>query len=182
MRFTQLYAIGIVLLSAFTLTNCNSAAPAGNGYLLQFTDSASGNTGYKDQQGKVVIAAGKYNKCMTDTFTTYAVVAKEPGKYIGIDRSENKLFDVFFFENGPDYPSEGLFRIIDKNKIGYADEKTGKIVIPASYSCAWPFKSGIAMVSDSCSATTEGEHSTWTSNQWYYVDKAGKKTDGPIVN
>src|SRR5215813_11985366 len=76
--------------------------------------------GYADQDGKVKIPFGKYMMCFTDTFSTCAIVMDRRG-FIGIDREENLLFNVYPFDNGPDYPSEGLFRIIDNGLIGFAD-------------------------------------------------------------
>ena len=57
---------------------------------------------------------------------------------------------VFRFDNGPDYTSDGLFRILVENKIGYADSATGKIVINPQFECAWPFEHGVAKVSVDC--------------------------------
>lgn len=108
-------------------------------YLLSFEDPQTNQIGYKNSAGEIVIPAGKYPMCFTDTFYTYAIVALETGDLVGIDRSEKVLYEVFNYDNGPDYPAHGLFRIIKGDKIGFADEKTGKIVIEPMYDCADPF-------------------------------------------
>jgi len=89
---------------------------------------------------------------------------------------------VFPFDNGPDYTSDGLFRILAKNRIGYADSSTGKIIINPQFECAWPFERGIAKVSIDCQKRADGEHSTWSSDRWYYIDKSGRKVDPPKTN
>jgi hypothetical protein len=87
-----------------------------------------------------------------------------------------KIYSIFPFDNGPDYESEGLYRIIDKNgKIGYAKYLSDKIIIQPKYTCAYPFKNGKAQVSKNCKKIQEGENSSWESNEWYYITKKGKK-------
>ena len=68
-----------------------------------------------------IIPFGKYLICFTDKFDKFAIVSAPDKGIIGIDRKENILFNVYVFDNGPDYPSNGLFRIIKDGKIGYAD-------------------------------------------------------------
>ena len=82
---------------------------------------------------------------------------------------------MFSFDNGPDYASEGLFRIIQNNKIGYADSATGKVIIKPQFGCAFPFDNGFAKVSFNCATHSDGEHKIWTSDNWFYIDKKGKK-------
>jgi hypothetical protein len=132
-----------------------------------------GEFGYLDYAGDTMIAAGKYSICFTDTFETFGIVFDENLGIIGINKAEEKLFNVFSYDNGPDYLSEGLFRIIIDDKIGYADEK-GKIVISPTFMCAYLFQNGKARVSFSCSKVADGEHSTWESEDWFYIDKNGK--------
>jgi WG containing repeat len=158
------------------ITACNSSEQH---KLYRFTDSKSGLDGYKDKSGKVIIPAGKYLMCFTDTFRAYAFVEKEKSGLIAIDQSEHELYHVFVFDNGPDYPAEGLFRIVKDDLIGYADEKSGKVIIEPKYHCAWPFTKGIAMVSDSCQDHSDGEYHTWTSNHWYYINKNGNRCNAP---
>ena len=54
--------------------------------------------------------------------------ALHQGKVVAIDRNERILFEAYLFDNGPDYTSEGLFRIIHDGKIGFANEN-GEVVI-----------------------------------------------------
>ncbi len=80
----------------------------------------------------------------------------------------------FWFDNGPDYPSEGLYRIVDAEQhIGYADAETHRVVIEPRYSCAYPFEGGKAKVSSQCQHKKDGEHILWHSDNWHYIDPKG---------
>jgi hypothetical protein len=162
------------------LTNCRRAE-TNNDYLVSFNDTIKNGYGYKNQNGEVVIAPGKYPMCFTDTFRTFAVVAKAGKGFWAIDRGEHVLYEVFPFDNGPDEPAEGLFRIIVNHKIGYADAITGKIKLPPRFSCAQPFAKGMAEVSESCTTKVIGEHTAWLSNNWYFIDRQGRKVTNPVT-
>ena len=146
-----------------------------NDYLLSFYDTTKNEYGYKDQNGAIIIPQGKYQFCFTDTFNTYAIVLKKNFGFVAINRQEKVLYKVFAFDNGPDYPSDGLFRMIENSKIGYADASTGKVLINPQFDCAFPFEEGEAKVSTHCKIQSNGEHSIWLSDNWYYIDKTGKR-------
>lgn len=83
----------------------------------------------------------------------------------------------FQYDNGDDYFAEGVRRVIDKNgKIGYENEQ-GEIVISPRFSCAFPFKNGVAKVADNCKVqevpNSGGEYHEWKSNEWYFIDRQG---------
>lgn len=173
--------IFIFILAISLLISCNKPT-AKQDYLLLFTDTIKDEYGYKNQKGDTVIALGRYPICFTDTFKTYAIVSNPPTGYVAIDRQGKELYTVFPFDNGPDYSSEGLFRILDNSdsiKIGYASSQTGQIVIKPQFKCAFPFKNGIAKVSVDCETESDGEHTQWLSNNWYYIDTTGKKVAEP---
>ncbi len=144
-------------------------------YLLMVYDEGKNQYGYKDSEGKMVIPFGKYEMCFTDTMRSYAVVTTTEGGLIAIDRLQKKLYDVFVYDNGPDYPAEGLFRVMKGEKIGYADAKSGEIVIEPAYACAWPFDGGKARVSRDCTKEQDGENTIWLSDNWFMIDKEGKE-------
>ncbi|MBS1667765.1 MAG: WG repeat-containing protein [Bacteroidetes bacterium] len=151
-----------------------------NDYLLSFIDTTKNKCGYLNQNGDTVIRADNYSFCFTDTFRTYAIVVGKNLGFVAIDRQKNILYKVFPFDNGPDYAVDGLFRIIIKNKIGYADEATGKIIIKPQFDCAFPFDNGIAKVGMNCKTyTDDSEHHTWTTDSWIYIDKRGRKVNPP---
>lgn len=173
-------ALACLLLVFIHLTGCKPApqSPAapnttGDEYLLLAEDPASGTFGYYNKKGEFVIPFGKYDMCMTDTFRTYAVVLKGTD-FVVIDRQEQVLYQVFKYDNGPDFSVDGLFRIVQNGKIGYADAKTYQVVIQPQFDCAFPFENGVAKVSNNCKTEMEGEHSIWTSDDWKMIDKSGK--------
>lgn len=181
MKRNQALNIIFLLLLFGCLTSCRPAIK-NNDYLVSFSDSVEGQWGYKNQNGEIVIPLGKYAMCFTDTFKTYAIVVKPhsgPALFLAIDRQENVLYEVFPFDNGPDYTKEGLFRIIENKKIGFADSTSGKVVIKPQFDCARYFENGVAMVSNECKTQSDGEHAVWLSDNWYYIDKTGKIVENP---
>lgn len=92
--------------------------------------------------------------------------------------SPSDKYAVYQYDNGDDYFSEGLQRIVDKDgEIGFRDS-IGKIVIPPRYAFAFPFKQGYAKVTDTGhreAVDKRGEYHQWISDSWYYIDKAGTK-------
>ena len=147
--------------------------PRNEGVLILVSDSAAGTYGYRNEAGKIIIPMGRYPVCFTDTFRNYGIVLKRGMGFVGIDRQDRVLYSVFIFDNGPDDPSDGLFRIRASGKIGYADSATGKIVIRPRFVCAWPFENGVAKVALECETRSDGKHSTWISDHWFFINKDG---------
>src|ERR1700733_6541583 len=79
-------------------------------FLILKTDK-KGEYGYVNSKGNVIIPFGKYSMCFTDTFKNFAIVLKSGSGFVVIDRMENVKYNVFPFDNGPDYVKEGYFRI-----------------------------------------------------------------------
>jgi hypothetical protein len=151
--------------------------PKEKGILIRITDTASNTYGYRNEAGKIVVPIGKYSDCYTDTFRNYAMVYVSGRGIVAIDRQYHVLYNVFIFDNGPDYPADGFFRIKVAGKIGYADVVDGRVVVRPQFACAWPFESGMAKVALQCQTRTDGEHSTWVSDEWFYVNKDGARVD-----
>lgn len=134
--------------------------------------------GFKNSSGKVIIPIGKYSHVWTDKFVHFAIVSdkKNTGdKIVAIDKKGKVLFEVYWFDNGPDYIVEGLFRVKQNGKIGFANEK-GEIVIPCKYACAFPFENGEAKVAMECKEVKDGEHTVCESENWIYINKKGNET------
>jgi len=174
LRRTNIFILAMLLASCFTSLG-QEVKP--NEYLIRFADTFTDECGYKNQAGDTVVPLGKYAICFTDTFRTYAIVLKPSAGFVAIDRNGKMLYEVFPFDNGPDMPSEGLFRIVENAKIGFADSATGRVVIAPQFECAWPFEHGVAKVSMECTEQSDGEHKTWLSNSWYYIDKTGRRVN-----
>ena len=95
--------------------------------------------------------------------------------------SSARYYAAFRYDNGDDYISEGLYRIVDrKGRIGYADE-SGRTVIKPRFAFGYPFEGGRAKVTDSgkrkAVAGSGGEYGYWESGEWYYIDKDGNRTE-----
>jgi hypothetical protein len=135
--------------------------------------------GYVDENGMIKIPLGKYPECFTDTFKNYAIVLTAKDVFVAIDRDEKVLFTVYNYDNGPDYVSDGAFRIVDDNKMGFADT-SGKIFIKPQYDFVFPFENGFALVNvgggkeKSDPTDPDCEHYTWTGGLWGIIDKNGK--------
>lgn len=142
---------------------------------IQQYNSETDQFAYVDTKGKVKIPFGKYAICYTDTFRHYAIVLDRQKGFIGIDKEQNVLFEVYPFDNGPDDPVEGLFRIMVDGKIGFADVASGELIIPPRFGCAFQFELGKAKVTDTCTIIRDGEYSNPQSNSWYYIDREGNR-------
>jgi hypothetical protein len=133
---------------------------------------------FLNQTGDTIIPFNRYEHCFLDTFSCFTFVQDsklDKDNIVGINRKGKVVFEAFLFDNGPDYLSDGLFRIIRNGKIGFAN-KYGQIVVPPIYSCAYPFEDGKAKVTLKCETIKdELEHSSWKSKKWFYIDKNGKK-------
>lgn len=130
-------------------------------------------SGYVNQKGDTIVPIGKYQYCFLDTVITYGVVGNISEIY-AIDQKENRLYEVYWFDNGPDYVKNGLFRIKRNGKIGYANN-IGKIVIEPQFDCASSFENEKAKVTFDCELKKDGEYSSMQSENWFYIDKTGNK-------
>jgi hypothetical protein len=129
--------------------------------------------GYVNRQGDTLIPFGRYHYCFFDTVTTFAIVGDTTGVY-AIDRNFQRLFEVYWFDNGIDYLQDGLFRIKRFGKIGYANEE-GVVVIEPQYACANPFSEGKARVTYDCRLKKDGDYNKMLSSDWFYIDTGGKR-------
>ena len=136
-------------------------------------DSSTSLFAYFDEKGNKVL--GDYYAAYTDTITDYGVVA-DPD-FVLIDKKGKHIYKIYPFDNGPDYTSEGIYRIIKDGRIGYVDSATSKVLIEPKFACAFPFENGKAKVSFKCKtviAFSGDEHLTWQSDEWFYIDRTGK--------
>lgn len=126
---------------------------------------------YKNLQGKTIVKNKKYTIAFTDTISSIGFVGTRKGEIVCINNAGKELFEVYKIDNGPDYVSDGLFRIVGKNsKIGFADT-CGAIVIPPVFSYATPFHNGEAKVSFGGKNEKQGEYQSWKSNLWFFFKK-----------
>lgn len=162
----------------FLISACSSKRDS---YLIKYYeeefDELGVPSGYLNSKGDTIIPIGKYYYCYTDTIRNFGMVMeKGTGRILGIDHNATELFEVFKYDNGPDYVENGLFRIIKNEKIGYANPG-GKIIIEPNFECAYPFIGDFAKVSDNCETIKDGDHSIWRSENWYQIAKNGKRVE-----
>ena len=133
----------IVLFSFFVLLTSAAKSQISNDYLLQYAvkQDVGELYGYKYKNGKVAIKA-QYNSVYTDTLYKMAIVLKN-WKWVGVNRRGAIILVPFIYDNGPDYVQEGLFRFVEREKIGFAN-LDGKKVIAAQFSFVTPFTNSIA--------------------------------------
>ena len=134
---------------------------------------------YVNTKGDTIIPYDKYAYLGTDTLTHFANVIEYPndssyGRRIAIDRNQNILYDIVFFDNGPDYFKEGFVRAKRNGKMGFAD-KYGKIAIPCEYDFVWWFEDGKAKVTYDAREIKDkyDDHTRIESDEWFYIDKNG---------
>lgn len=159
------FAINILFLSS-----CKSESKSGK-LILRYNDKEHRYAYYNSHGNKVL---GDYFVAFTDTITDYGIVA-DPG-FVLIDKTGKHIYDIYPVDCGPDYTSEGIYRIVKNDKIGYVDSLSSKILIEPKFDCAYPFENGKAKVSYHCKKVygfPGDEHPKWESNEWFYVDKNG---------
>lgn len=94
------------------------------------------------------------------------------------DRKGNFLFHPFWFDNGPDYFSEGLMRFVgNNNKVGFAD-KNGNIVIEPKHDFVDFFQYGYADFCNGCrweyASKDDYEHRVVVGGTWGKINKKGE--------
>lgn len=112
-----------------------------------------------------------------DPFPYCTYMDKLTGGFRVVDRHLQEPYQVYLFDNGPDYPQEGRYRIRLNGKIGFADEETGAIVVAPIYDCAFPYEDGKASVGFGCKEESDGEHRWWSGGKWQDIDRQGKVID-----
>jgi hypothetical protein len=110
--------------------------------------------GFLDTSGKLVISCA-YSK--PQKFVDSIAIVND-GSYKIIDLSGKVLADLKQYDEVDDY-GEGLFSVSKGKKRGYAD-KTGKVIIPLSFSSVNAFSEGLAFVKK--------------GDKMYFIDKKGK--------
>jgi hypothetical protein len=100
----------------------------------------------------------------------YCLNKNNDHKFVLMDDQGQEIYQIYWFDNGPDITSEGLYRIRKNGKIGYASSITGEVIIEALYDCAYPFSNGRASVGIGCEIKSDGEHSFWIGGEWQWID------------
>ena len=146
-----------------------------NNYWLRVTDSSTWRQAFVDQNGEIMIPYGKYKFILTDTMWYFAFVYKEKNGIVAINRNNQIIFRPLADNLEPDPPSDGLFRIIENNKIGFANMK-GEIVIPPRFEAVMRFHHNVAAFCIGCRMEydTITEYGYWTGGKWGFINKRGE--------
>lgn len=163
-----------IALLSLTIVSCKSQLNDRDIW-VSFEDKTKQLYGFKDLQGNITVSP-KYWLCETDTFRTIAFVGIEHEGWVCIDKKLNKLFKPFIYDNGIDFFQNGLIRIEENKKVGFAD-MNGKIVIQPTYDFVLPFdKNFTAFYSGGkyeCmeKEITNCEHFHWTGGLWGFINR-----------
>jgi hypothetical protein len=174
----RLAPLAIAAVACRSDSSAASAAP-----LLRLVQRPPGdNCAYVSAAGDTVIPFGRYSRSETPLFDKVAVVLKPQVGWVGIDRHERVLYHLFNYDNGPDYPAEGVRRIQDAaSRIGFADSASGHVVLVPQYEAAFPFAQGRAQVGSCCQVLPDGEHWLWSCAEWHYIDHQGRVASAPTA-
>ncbi|MHC5224659.1 WG repeat-containing protein [Ignatzschineria sp. LJL83] len=110
-------------------------------------------------------------QCFKDDNPYHYCLVRFNWQWYYFDKNLQQPYDVYMFDNGPDYSSEGYYRIRKNGKIGFADETTGEIAVYPIYECAHPFRNGRAEVGLKCQTIRDGEYSYWEAEEWFLLDR-----------
>lgn len=165
----------IHLLFVFILAISCQSQQIGN--LTAFEDE-NGLYGYKNAKGEVVIPA-QYLVVFDEEFTNKIAFVASEKDIVAIDKQGNYVLTPFIFDNGPDYPSEGVFRIVENKKMGFAD-LNGNIIIPPTFDFVRPFADGRAAFNKGGQMQQDGEYQMLKGGTWGFIDKKGKIVIPPI--
>lgn len=103
------------------------------------------------------------------------IVLKESEGLIYVNAEGNELnYCPFIFDNGADYVSEGLVRIVDKDgKMGYVDS-LHHVVIKPQFFFVEPWKDGYGRVAkEGYFERIDEEHKIVVVEKWYTIDRNG---------
>jgi len=140
-----------------------------------FEDSATELTGYRNARGKVVVPP-RFTVGME--FGSKGVAAVVLGRSFGYIDCKGRFFETLSVDNGPDDFHEGLVRIRDKGRVGYAN-LAGQVVISPRFEDADGFCRGVARVGEQCRTRSDGEHRITECRGTRYIDTRGRFVPEP---
>lgn len=146
----------------------------------QYDPVADKGIGFVNSKGEIIIPADKFGHVYESRLDkiTFVLFKDGPKGIYAINRKAEPLFEVFCCDNGPDTPQEGVFRIIENGKIGYAN-MDGEVTIRPQFDFAWPFqKCGYAVFNMGGKQTlcddTRDRHWKMEGGKWGIINKEGE--------
>jgi hypothetical protein len=143
------------------ITNIYSIAGSFSENLASVKETSGGKFGYIDKTGKKVIDF-KYD--VADEFINGLARIKKDGFFGLIDKNDTMVIKNIYKNVGQLYEDLIYFQSSDNNKFGFLD-KSGKIIIEATYDAASDFSEGLAAIR--------------VGNSYGYIDKTNKKVIEP---
>ena len=166
----------IIIITLLLFISMNIYAQDDKLYIYYYPnfEDVDATLGYVDSSGKVVIPAGKYPYIFTAEFDKIAFVLLKDRKGVyAIDRNEKILFQVCSYEIGPDIVSNGLFRIIENGKIGFAN-MNGEIVIKPRFQFVYPFQeNGFAIFCENGTWSMLDKYIPVIKGKWGVINRQG---------
>lgn len=115
----------------------------------------------------------------------FVLFQEGPKGIYAINRKAEPLFEVFCCDNGPDAPQEGVFRIIENGKMGFAN-MDGEIVVKPQFDFVWSFQEcGYAIFctgGKKVNCNTLDNHWIWEGGKWGIISKEGKIVLAPTYD
>lgn len=146
--------------------------------LILFEDKESELVGFKHSESGKIILPAKYHFSYGFEASSGLAAVVEEGRWHYINVTGAYVYEPYIYDNGPDYPSDGLSRIIDENdKVGYIDAK-GAMVISPQFDWASPFEEGVAQFCEGCKEELihDDEHTQIVGGKWGTITKDGTRT------
>ncbi len=145
----------------------------------QYDPVADKGIGFANSKGEIVIPADRFAFVYESRLDkiTFVLFNDSPKGIYAINRKGEPLFEVFCFDNGPDYVQEGVFRILKDGKMGFAN-MDGEVVIKPQFDFVWPFQEcGYAVFNTGGKRViydTHNNYSTWKGGKWGIINKKGE--------
>ena len=167
-----------ITLSIIILSTITSFAQEEEVLIYKYDTIADKGIGFVNSKGEIVIPGDRFGHVYENLDKITFVLFKDGPKGIyAINRKGEPLFEVYCFDNGPDYVKEGLFRIIENDKMGFAN-MDGEVVIKPQFDFVWPFqKCGYAIFKTGGKKViydTHNNYSTWKGGKWGIINKKGE--------
>ena len=161
------------------LSSITSFAQEEEVLIYQYDPVTDKGIGFTNSKGEIVIPADRFAFVYESRLDkiTFVLFEDSPKGIYAINRKGEPLFEVYCFDNGPDYVKEGLFRIIENNKMGFAN-MDGEVVIEPQFDFVWPFQEcGYAVFNTGGKKViydTRNNYSIWKGGKWGIINKKGE--------
>lgn len=144
------------------------AKPGSRG--LSTFEDPTGLIGFRDAKGGVAISP-RFRFAYQFSPEGVAAVIDDDGAAF-IDVHGTVLARAFLYDNGPDYFTEGLARVVQNDKVGFVSRR-GRIVIEPRFRYASAFCHGRAAVCEGCQPD-HSEPAFMQGGRWGFIDRRGR--------